>query len=189
MKKAFQVCSIGIIALLALMMCWASYRVYRYDNPPRLHVWGVKTDTRSIATAMESYFIDCSAYPLMRDLRDFSPDVEQLRVAGGYDLKTIEPGREGVLGLTTPFVYISSLPMDHFTDFDDSHERVSLWKKILGPAPAYHGNWGELPFAYYTDHTKGWILYSCHMRTLKPVDSKISVHQRLGVASAKHYGW
>lgn len=61
--------------------------------------------------------------------------VGRLRDAGGSSLYIVEPGCEGLAGLTTPLAFVSGLYRDQYT-----HR-------------------GSLRYAYHTDG-HGWILFS-----------------------------
>lgn len=99
--------------------------------------------SRSLATAIEAYYIEHECYPAMRPLRSFltsDRDLKRLEKAGGLELMTVEPGRPdiGLHGLTTPTPYLSSHPIDQI---------AMDYLKI------------RVPFAYYTDGS-GWIFVS-----------------------------
>lgn len=122
----------------------------------------VKSDQRSMATAVESYFIDHGAYPATRPLRElcrFHP--EELKKAGGYDLTCVEPGTDFIYGLTTPVAYLNPLfmearprPPKNWTDWWG----ISFVKyAIIGWEWRKAEFW---PYAYYSDRNKGYIIWS-----------------------------
>jgi hypothetical protein len=90
----------------------------------------VKSDMRSMATAIESYRIDYDTYPTTVPLAAFLPLQERgnLRRAGGAGLACPS-------NLTTPVAYLTSFFLDPF-------------------APG-----SKIPFAYYADED-GWVLVS-----------------------------
>ena len=90
---------------------------------------------RSIATALETYFIDHRTYPAMRPFRMFEHKEKKLKKSGAWGLCYIEHGGIGVTGLTTPISYLTSLFVDPFNE-------------VKG-----------LPFAYYTAGDN-WIVFS-----------------------------
>lgn len=105
---------------------------------PRSRVTWARMDMRSMATGIESYYVDNNCYPPARPLREACKsvsDVERLRRAGGYDLTMVEPGRLGMAGLTSPIAYLPQ-----------------IYRDPLAPVKG-------LPFVYYAD-TNGWILIS-----------------------------
>jgi len=105
---------------------------------PRSKVSRVRTDHRSLATALESYYVDHNSYPTMRPFKSFPGyDMEKIRNAGGIVMSSIEVGRGELAGLTTPVAYVSGLFPDPYAP-----ER-------------------GLPFAYWVpEDGKGWILLS-----------------------------
>jgi hypothetical protein len=106
----------------------------------RTMVSRVRSDLRAFATALESYFIDCSAYPM--HIQGGQPGavggenphlaaVTTWRARGGYD--------DQFMMLTTPVAYITSFMDDPFNP---------------GMAEGMPS-----PFAYFTDGM-GWIIWS-----------------------------
>ena len=121
-----------IVVIIAVL---AAIAVPNFFQAPIPGISRASAYMRSLATGLESYFIDHKAYPPMHPLRDFVSRRRALTKAGGWNLMTIEPGGQGRAGLTTPLAYV---------------ER-------LYPDPASPG--GQLPAAYFTDGTR-WMLYS-----------------------------
>lgn len=91
----------------------------------------VRSDLRTVAIALESYFSDHELYPSGVSFGDMVPGTASELPRTGEQLFTVPPT------LTTPVSYLTSL-------FPDVFQR----KKSRG-----------LSFAYYTDG-KGWILFS-----------------------------
>lgn len=93
----------------------ASFSQSRSDADPkniRGQVSRVKADMRTLATAIESFYIDHKFYPEGRAMTELSRDREALASAGIGHLTTSPPGRmdpEGrrVPGLSTPIGYIA----------------------------------------------------------------------------------
>ncbi|NUP88654.1 MAG: hypothetical protein HUU25_02405 [Candidatus Sumerlaeia bacterium] len=108
--------------------------------PIREAVSRIRADMRAMATAIESYYVDCNAYPAW-----VSADSSESIVQGNSVLAAMPTFRRGILPpggrcvipltLTTPIAYITSLVPDPFNP--------------------------DVPstFAYYTDGP-GWILLS-----------------------------
>ncbi len=90
---------------------------------------------RTLATALESYYLEHESYPAMQPIRPFSRKLKILIKAEGYHLNTIETGRPGLAGITTPVAHCKELIPDP-----------------LAPEKT-------LPYVYHTDEY-GWILIS-----------------------------
>lgn len=131
-----------------------------HSNSP---VSRAKSNMRSLATAIESYYVDHNAYPAMRPLKELCVDhPEELVKAGGDALTAIEPGGAHGVGLTTPVAYITpGIPMDaRFRNENHWSENVpARWMKY-----AFLGwEWRKAefwPYAYHTDGKLGWIVWS-----------------------------
>jgi len=100
----------------------------------------VRSDHRDLAVAIEAYFLDNNSYPAGRHILEYGnldtpSNRRKLAAAGGELLHTMEWGRAGTHGLTTPVAYVETLPPDRFAPVE------------------------KLPFAYYTDQV-GWIFFS-----------------------------
>lgn len=133
-KLAGQLIIIGGIALLLAPPVSCIYSGFKQESV-RTNYATVRGDTRSLQTALETYRFDHGGFPAMRPLRVFTTKHHALRKMGGWDLSTIELGRAGLAGLTTPIAY-------GFTFADPFAARIR-----------------DLPYAYYTDGN-GWILIS-----------------------------
>lgn len=96
-------------------------------------------DMRSIATAIESYFVDHNLYPAQVPLANFTKQRGKLARMGGANLCAMDPGRPGRCdGLTTPVGYIIGTVLQ---DFMAANAGL------------------DVPYAYYAD-AHGWILFS-----------------------------
>lgn len=105
---------------------------------PRSPVGTAQADMRSIQIAIESYYVDCTAYPAWTTGKDGANADHVLCPA--YDQPTFmirTPERPGLYTLTTPIQYMSTYP----------HDRFSL---------------AGASYAYSTcgSHDQSWILYS-----------------------------
>ena len=140
MRKLRGFTLIELLIVVAIIAILAAIAVPNFlEAQVRAKVSRVRSDLRSLATALESYFIDNNAYPVLtttqanglhRDLSNLGNDagmlpVFRIRVAATDEFMT----------LTTPLAYITS----YFSD----------------PFSITRG----LSFAYYTD-TAGWIIWS-----------------------------
>ncbi len=97
--------------------------------------WRIRSDHRSLATAIESYFLDHKVYPPMEPMRLHEYAGDGLEKAGGWYLAMLHGGNSELHGITTPVAYITSL------------------------FPDPYANDRGLPFAYYTDGF-GWTVFS-----------------------------
>lgn len=122
---------LGMLAVIALI-------VVPQTVVPGSGTARIRTDHRSLAMAIESYYVDHKSYPTMRPFAS-NPEIDtrKFRKSGGVDLSFIEPGGAGLEGLTTPVAYVTSL-------FPDPHAPVK-----------------GMPFAYWVPKDgKGWMLIS-----------------------------
>lgn len=97
MNKAFTL--IELLIVVAIIAILAAIAVPNFlEAQTRAKVSRVRNDLRTIATAMESYFVDNNRYP------------------GDSDNTILEPGQDqqGLLKLTTPIAYITTLATDPF---------------------------------------------------------------------------
>jgi len=67
------------------------------------------SDMRSLATAIESYFIEHRTYPATVPLSVFTTEKEKLAKANGSRVTGIFPGSSHATGITTPVAYVKSL--------------------------------------------------------------------------------
>ena len=116
------------ILLLVSLTDFQDYLRHLISPPPKVN--RLLADQRSLATAIEAYYLDYRSLPSMVPLRDFTKKHKELKAAGGWELFTINPAC-----LTTPIPYYSSMPPDP------------------------HSPDKKMPFVYYTDG-EGWILFS-----------------------------
>jgi len=74
-----------------------------------------KSDLFELGQALEKYKVDHGAFPAMRPIQELCSKPEALKKTNGWDLYTIEPGKQGLEGLTTPQEYIDSIMPDLFS--------------------------------------------------------------------------
>lgn len=120
----------------------------------RAEVSQARSDMRALATVLESYFIDHGAYPVGRPLQNFTERKERLKKIGGENLLGPEPGMGRSLhGLTTPFAYIKTIPMDKYSNAP----RPRLF--YMGRFFTRSHDRGIVPYSYYVEGN-AWILFS-----------------------------
>lgn len=127
---------LGSLALLFLIASFVFAAFTQYsERSTRRYVSKVRSDLRSVATAIESYYVDNMQYPAMSMDRSLAVGAYRLP----YDVPVSRTFRyrhdSDLLTLTTPIAYLVSY-------FDD-------------PFATYRGT----PFVYHTDRW-GWILGS-----------------------------
>lgn len=125
-----------------------------YGEHPGPKVSRVKSDMRSLATALEAYYIDHTSYPVKISLLQMQIDPLHIAQIGGTNLFTIEPGKPGgVYGITTPVAYITSIIGDPCT----AKPRPRFY--YYGTFFTHSNDKDMTPFAYHAD-ANGWILFS-----------------------------
>jgi len=130
--------SLSIVAIVLIIFGPDLHDATFGQGHGRSKVSRVRYHHRSIATAIEAYYVDHDAYPAMRPLVSFARHPNKLKRIRGDTLFTMEPGGLSMEGLTTPVAYITTLT------FPDPF------------APE-----AGLPFAYWTPpDSTGWILLS-----------------------------
>lgn len=115
---------IELLIVVAIIAILAAIAVPNFlEAQVRSKVSRVKSDMRSLATALESYAVDHNAYPPPIEYELVSPGV------WGFS----EPAEEAMEGfmsyrLTTPVSYITSLPIDVFevASEDEHPKKVSF---------------------------------------------------------------
>ncbi|MCC6546648.1 prepilin-type N-terminal cleavage/methylation domain-containing protein [Candidatus Sumerlaeota bacterium] len=137
-KRGFTL--IELLIVVAIIAILAAIAVPNFlEAQTRAKVSRVRSDHRSLATAVESYYVDNNEYPAMTgaDQTLASADYSAYRTAPGTGVGRTFRARNNtfLLTLTTPIAYITSVFPDPFAD-----------TKGIG-------------FRYYTDGP-GWILGS-----------------------------
>jgi hypothetical protein len=120
----------------------------------RADVSMVKSDMRSMGTAIEAYYVDQNACPAMAPLADYSLDRSRSERVGGGGLSTWYPGGPFVSGLTTPVAYLDTIRIDPYTN--DPRPRLFYRHRWFTQS----SDNGIAPFAYHADGGR-WILFSC----------------------------
>ncbi|MBX3727940.1 MAG: hypothetical protein KF858_02050 [Candidatus Sumerlaeia bacterium] len=106
------VAAVVLILVLVLALVLTSFQV---QWKTRAMVARAHRDMRTLATAIEAYYVDCMQYPAMTLDRHFMPDRD--RIPPG-----VPPGRTfhaahttGLSTITTPVAYMVRYPVDPFT--------------------------------------------------------------------------
>lgn len=141
MKKLRGFTLIELLIVVAIIAILAAIAVPNFlEAQTRSKVSRVRSDHRSLATAIETYYIDTNEYPACTTDPDLSFDSQfydtaPSEVGATFMAKTNTGGTETLNTITTPIAYISSIFPDPFAD-----------TKGKG-------------FLYYSDG-RGWILGS-----------------------------
>lgn len=99
---------IELLIVVAIIAILAAIAVPNFlEAQIRSKVSRIKSDQRSMATALESYCIDWNRYPEYHELSETYPYLKMLRAR--------------CFQLTTPVAYISSLPVDIFNPGRDKY--------------------------------------------------------------------
>ena len=149
MKKIKAFTLIELLIVVAIIAILAAIAVPNFlEAQIRAKVSRARSDMRSIATALESYYVDNSQYPAWAGAGAYPGGAAKLiliiddqKIPTGvvYDQRSfaIRPAGTEMGTLTTPTSYMSSYPVDSFS-------------AVPGAT-----------FAYYTDPwNNGWVLYS-----------------------------
>jgi hypothetical protein len=116
------------------------------DTDIRERVTRVRADMRTVAVGLESYFVDCNAYPAwISGASEHSLSLGNSLLRSMPTFRRHEPG--GLMTLTTPIAYLTSLRHDPFnrgSAYFTDEESVGM------PVSA---------FSYFSDE-RGWILVS-----------------------------
>lgn len=101
-EKAFTL--IELLIVVAIIAILAAIALPNFlEAQTRAKVSRVKSDLRTVSTALQAYYVDYDRYT-----RDSDCDLDR-EIEGDYVLKA-----NGITQLTTPIAYISSLPRDPF---------------------------------------------------------------------------
>ncbi len=137
MRKLRAFTLIELLIVVAIIAILAAIAVPNFlEAQVRSKVSRVRSDMRSLATGLESYYIDNNQYPAMTLTKADSPDAQFPTVSAANFARTFRIRNNNALGtLTTPVAYLTSYFPDAFADTKGS------------------------TFRYYTD-INGWILSS-----------------------------
>ena len=122
-KKAFTL--IELLIVVAIIAILAAIAVPNFlEAQVRSKVSRVKSDFRSVATAVEAYRVDNNKYPVGTDNPNNYPQViadffNPAGLAAGYYTFQTRTGSGGLVGrdfgsITTPIAYMSTVPTDPF---------------------------------------------------------------------------
>jgi type II secretion system protein G len=107
-RKAFTL--IELLIVVAIIAILAAIAVPNFlEAQTRSKVSRAKSDMRSIATALESYFVDNNAYPI----GFATTGTARFTVDSTY--RTINPRIQRLVPVTTPIAYMTSVPQDVFS--------------------------------------------------------------------------
>ena len=138
MRKVKGFTLIELLIVVAIIAILAAIAVPNFlEAQVRSKVSRVKSDQRSLATAIEAYYVDNNEYPAAKTGADaahggINPVSTQALAVYTFAVKT--GSAANLLTLTTPIAYITSYPRDPFAD-------------------------SPITFEYYKDN-QGWILGS-----------------------------
>ncbi|HOE95115.1 MAG TPA: prepilin-type N-terminal cleavage/methylation domain-containing protein [Candidatus Sumerlaeota bacterium] len=112
MKKGFTL--IELLIVVAIIAILAAIAVPNFlEAQTRSKVARIQADLRSVKTGLEAYRIDGNAYPRALPIYPFQYLYTFCNYLRGYD--QVNHREIGAWELTTPIAYITSLPIDVFT--------------------------------------------------------------------------
>lgn len=152
MRKVKGFTLIELLIVVAIIAILAAIAVPNFlEAQVRSKVSRVRSDQRSLATAIEAYYVDNNEYPAVRT---GAQSVHGGVIGGAQDVMTfairILPSTQVLSTLTTPIAYITSYPRDPFANAPQT-------------------------FEYYKD-TNGWILGSYGPNTDQNVSGGGDLH-------------
>ena len=143
--KAFTLIELLIVVLIIAIL--AAIAVPNFlEFQTRAKVSRVKSDMRTLATAIEAYAVDNDEYPIVRrvvlDTMVWGDDNHYTRFNSLiYAYTRNNSGRplfQAAFALTTPVSYITSFPTDPFLEFDP--EALGLTSPLEAPASFWYKN-------------------------------------------------
>ena len=152
-RRAFTL--IELLIVVAIIAILAAIAVPNFlEAQTRAKVSRVKNDMRTIATAMESYFVDSNTYP------------------GDSDNTLGNNCQGGLAYLTTPIAYITTLVRDPFQTQRSANDSASAIYYEMGSGTDNAG-WGNAPWRFgagcqsvgkqnflANEGIKAWFIYS-----------------------------
>ncbi len=129
------------VTLLAPTAILAAIAVPNFlEAQTRSKVARSQADLRTLAVALESYFVDTNAYPAWEvnpELNAHGPFIDESPVLASQPTFRMREPQSKVMTLTTPIAYLPQLPADPFAPADGA------------------------TYSYYADHeSSGWIVWS-----------------------------
>lgn len=125
-RRAFTL--IELLIVVAIIAILAAIAVPNFlEAQTRSKVSRARADMRTVATALESYYVDNNSYPYTESIDDVI-----WMIPGGTPLRSSTGDRPG--GLTSPIAYITSVPIDPFKHLAVDSSGVQL----ATSAPLYY---------------------------------------------------
>lgn len=138
-----------VIAIIAILAAIAIPNFLQAQT--RSKVSRVKGELRSIATALEAYYVDYNDYPLNQDIG-----------LGGAAWFFIYEGTRAGLSLTTPVSYITKIPRDQFFYAGGGMWYPYRYVKWTYPTQTYSAPYWMAPMPGPGQSIHGlWLLGSC----------------------------
>lgn len=123
-KQAFTL--IELLIVVAIISMLSAIAVPNFmEAQTRAKVGRTKSELRAVATALETYRTDYSAYPI----------VGNLQYPGPWDMSI--PYGQRLKAVTTPIAYITSIPVDVYPPKEDPNHLGSEY--CYAPGNFYHG--------------------------------------------------
>jgi len=126
MRKLKGFTLIELLIVVAIIAILAAIAVPNFlEAQVRSKVSRVKSDMRSMATAIETYYVDTNTYPALAINTDLSADRMYVQGASGKNARgrtfrmrgtAANPNQNALNTLTTPVAYITSYFSDPFAD-------------------------------------------------------------------------
>jgi prepilin-type N-terminal cleavage/methylation domain-containing protein len=140
-RRAFTLLELLFVVSIIVILCCLALPHFLEQRRPRHSPGGrVRADLRSLATGVESYFVDNNVYPAWSadPAINYNGQIPNWNIRDPLPTFITKPHGSGVFTLTTPIAYVTSF----FTDPFCPTKRAT--------------------FCYWTpdDDTVGWILWS-----------------------------
>lgn len=114
-KSGFTLIELLVVAAIILILAAIALPNF-LEAVTRSRIAQARSDQRTLATALESYFTDHKGYP---------EDYAEIQMAGGFGL-----GR-----LTSPTAYLNAIPADAFGGYVDTENGKNIISYTLGSEP------------------------------------------------------